>query len=100
MQLPVFPAGSVEINGAIGVQKEAGVVWYLHGHLPLFHHGERDGKTQRDREGVWRADDYREAVREAVPGPWDQGVLRGQATPQFGVGANRGSDGAGAAIIR
>ena len=47
MQLPVFPAGSVEINGAIGVQKEAGVVWYLHGHLPLFHHGERDVRSFR-----------------------------------------------------
>jgi len=47
MQLPVFPAGAVEINGVIGVQKEAGVVWYLHGYLPLFHHGERDVRSFR-----------------------------------------------------
>ena len=47
MQLPVFPAGAVEINGAIGVQKDAGVVWRLHGHLPLFHHGARDVRSFR-----------------------------------------------------
>ena len=47
MQFPVFPAGAVEINGAIGVQKKAGVVWYLHGHLPLFHHPEQDVRSFR-----------------------------------------------------
>lgn len=47
MQLPVFPSGAVEINGVIGVQKEAGVVWYLHGHLPLFQHEERDVRSFR-----------------------------------------------------
>src|SRR5271156_3969799 len=44
-----------------------------------------DGKAQRDREGVRRADD--QAVYEVVPGAWVQGILRGEAAPQFGLGA-------------
>jgi transposase len=31
-----------EINGRIAVQKEAGTVYYLHGHLPVFQHAEGD----------------------------------------------------------
>jgi len=42
MQLPIFPAGVTEINNRIGVQKEAGTVYYLHGHLPVFQHAEDD----------------------------------------------------------
>jgi hypothetical protein len=41
-QLPVFPAGVTEINSSIAVQKEEGQVWYIHGHLPVFHHEEED----------------------------------------------------------
>jgi transposase-like protein len=41
-QLPVFPAGVIEINSSIAVQKEEGQVWYIHGHLPVFHHDEED----------------------------------------------------------
>jgi hypothetical protein len=41
-QLPIFPAGVIEINSSIAVQKEEGQVWYIHGHLPVFHHGEED----------------------------------------------------------
>jgi len=41
-QLPIFPAGVIEINSSIAVQKEEGQVWYLHGHLPVFHHEEED----------------------------------------------------------
>jgi hypothetical protein len=41
-QLPVFPAGVIEINNSIAVQKEEGQVWYIHGHLPVFHHDEED----------------------------------------------------------
>ena len=47
MQLPVFPAGAVEINGVIAVQKEAGVVWYIYGHMPVFQHEERDVRSFR-----------------------------------------------------
>ena len=36
LQLPIFPAGAIEINSRIGVQKEASTVWYLHGHQPVF----------------------------------------------------------------
>src|SRR5207248_8550303 len=41
-QLPIFPAGVTEINNSIAVQKEAGQVVYIHGHLPVFHHDEED----------------------------------------------------------
>ena len=41
-QLPIFPAGVTEINNSIAVQKEAGQVVYIHGHLPVFHHDEDD----------------------------------------------------------
>ena len=41
-QLPIFPAGVIEINHSIAVQKQDGQVWYVHGHLPVFHHEEED----------------------------------------------------------
>jgi len=46
-QLPIFPAGVTEINRSIAVQKEAGQVWYIHGHLPVFHHDEADVQSFR-----------------------------------------------------
>ena len=94
LQLPIFPAGVTEINRQIAVQKEAGRVCYIHGHMPVFQHEEQDvrsfrmftsqmivsgtGKTQRDREDVWRADDHGEAIYEVVPGQRGQRVLRGE----------------------
>jgi transposase len=42
LQLPIFPAGVTEINRQIAVQTEAGTVFYLHGHLPVFQHAEQD----------------------------------------------------------
>jgi hypothetical protein len=42
LQLPIFPAGVTEINSRIAVQKEAGRVFYLYGHLPVFQHDEHD----------------------------------------------------------
>jgi len=42
LQLPIFPAGVTEINSQIAVEKKAGTVYYLYGHLPVFHHGEDD----------------------------------------------------------
>ena len=42
LQLPIFPAGVTEINQHIAVQKEAGMVYYIHGHLPVFYHAEND----------------------------------------------------------
>ena len=47
LQLPLFPAGVTEINRQIAVQKEAGTVWYLHGHLPVFQHAEQDVRSFR-----------------------------------------------------
>jgi transposase len=43
----VFPAGVTEINPGIAVQKEAGTVWYIHGHLPVFQHAEGDVQSFR-----------------------------------------------------
>ena len=47
LQLPMFPAGVTEINSRIAVQKEAGKVVYLHGHLPVFQHEEQDVRSFR-----------------------------------------------------
>ena len=47
LQLPIFPAGVTEINSRIAVQKEAGRVFYLHGHLPVFQHEEQDVQSFR-----------------------------------------------------
>src|SRR2546426_8110137 len=46
-QLPIFPAGVTEINSRIAVQMEKGQVWYIHGHLPVFHHEEEDVRSFR-----------------------------------------------------
>src|ERR1035441_7737327 len=47
LQLPIFPAGVTEINSQIAVQTEAGMVFYLHGHLPVFQHEEQDVRSFR-----------------------------------------------------
>jgi transposase len=47
MQLPMFAAGVTEINSRIAVQKEAGKVFYIHGHLPGFQHEEQDVRSFR-----------------------------------------------------
>ena len=47
LQLPMFPAGVTEINSRFAVQKEAGRVFYLHGHLPVFQHEEQDVRSFR-----------------------------------------------------
>jgi hypothetical protein len=47
LQLPIFPAGVTEINSQIAVQSEAGRVFYLHGHLPVFQHEEQDVRSFR-----------------------------------------------------
>jgi transposase len=47
LQLPIFPAGTKEINQDIGVQCEEGKVVYLHGHLPVFQHDATDLKSFR-----------------------------------------------------
>jgi transposase-like protein len=42
LQLPIFPAGVTEINARVAVQIEADQVYYIHGHLPVFQHKEKD----------------------------------------------------------
>jgi hypothetical protein len=47
LQLPVFPAGVTEINSQVAVQKVSGSVYYIHGHLAVFQHGEEDVRSFR-----------------------------------------------------
>jgi hypothetical protein len=47
MQLPIFPAGVTQINNRIAVQEEARTVYYIHGHLPVFQHEEKDVRGSR-----------------------------------------------------
>ena len=42
LQLPVFPAGVTEINTRVAVEAKDGRVCYIHGHLPVFQHDEKD----------------------------------------------------------
>jgi hypothetical protein len=42
LQLPFFPAGTAEINRQIAVEKKSDTVYYIHGHLPVFHHATDD----------------------------------------------------------
>lgn len=47
LQLPTFPAGATEITPALAVQRQAGTVFYLYGHLPVFQHDEKDLRSFR-----------------------------------------------------
>ena len=42
IQLPIFPAGSLEINTNLACRCENGTVVYFHGQLPVFSHGSLD----------------------------------------------------------
>lgn len=42
LQLPVFPAGVTLISSEIAFECREGRVTYLHGHLPVFQHDEKD----------------------------------------------------------
>ena len=42
LQLPIFPSGMTPINPQIAALCESGKVAYLHGHLPVFQHDEKD----------------------------------------------------------
>jgi len=42
LQLPMFPAGVTEINTRVAVEARDGRVCYIHGHLPVFQHDEKD----------------------------------------------------------
>lgn len=47
LQLPIFPAGVTEINLQIAVEKRDGMVYYIHGFLPVFGHREDDVRAFR-----------------------------------------------------
>ena len=42
VQLPIFPAGSVEINRDLACRTEEDRVVYYNGHLPVFMHAKND----------------------------------------------------------
>jgi Mor family transcriptional regulator len=42
LQLPLFPVGVTEINPRVAVEAKDGRVCYIHGHLPIFQHEEKD----------------------------------------------------------
>jgi len=42
LQLPMFPVGVTEINTRVAVEAKDGRVCYIHGHLPVFQHDEKD----------------------------------------------------------
>jgi hypothetical protein len=42
LQLPIFPVGVTEINTRVAVEASEGRVCYMHGHLPVFQHDEKD----------------------------------------------------------
>src|SRR5438552_16632181 len=42
VQLPIFPAGSVEINRELACRLEREQVVYFNGHLPVFSHAKSD----------------------------------------------------------
>jgi hypothetical protein len=46
-QLPIFPKQATLINLNVGFENRDGIVYYFHGHLPLFHHDEKDMKSFR-----------------------------------------------------
>ena len=47
LQLPVFPAGVIEINSRVAVEAKDGQVCYVYGHLPVFQHEETDIRSFR-----------------------------------------------------
>src|SRR5712691_7040581 len=82
LQLPIFPAGLTPITNDLAFQKEDGLVVYFSGHLPVFHHDEKDLKSFRMRNARQRvhqsvdcqrdgeAARYRASVRRAMPTYW------------------------------
>ena len=42
LQLPLFPQGTTLITPEIAFECRDGKVTYIHGHLPVFQHGEKD----------------------------------------------------------
>ena len=42
IQLPIFPAGCIDINGELGCRTEGDDVFYFNGHLPIFTHPKDD----------------------------------------------------------
>ena len=43
--LPIFPSESTQINGILSFVKREGTIWYFHGCMPMFSHGEKDYRS-------------------------------------------------------
>src|SRR5712692_2485292 len=119
LQLPIFPAGLTPITNDLAFQKEDGLVVYFSGHLPVFHHDEkdlksfrmrnarqrvhqsvdrqRDGEAARYRASVRRATGDREAIYEGASARGDGGLLPAAAAARTG-GAHRRDTATGASV--
>ena len=92
LQLPMFPAGVTEINTRVAVEAKDGRVCYIHGHLPVFQHDEKDvwsfrmftsqmivngtdGEAERNRPDIWCADGHGQEIHESVSGTWSERFL-------------------------
>ncbi len=120
LQLPIFPAGLTPITNDLAFQKEDGLVVYFSGHLPVFHHDEkdlksfrmrnarqrvhqsvdrqRDGEAARYRASVGSATGEREAIQEAASATRGRGVLP-TAAAALGQRAHAGGEAAGAGPV-
>ena len=43
--LPIFPLESTRLNEVLSFVKREGTVWYFHGCMPVFSHGEKDYRS-------------------------------------------------------
>jgi len=47
MELPIFPAGVVQVNGRLAIQKKDGMVYYFNYQNPIHVHKEEDRNAFR-----------------------------------------------------
>ena len=47
LQLPIFPADAVDVNGKLAFKNDAGTITYFHGIMPVFSHDAKDKKAFR-----------------------------------------------------
>jgi hypothetical protein len=111
LQLPIFPAGTKEINRDLGVRCAEGKVVYLDGHFagvpargtgpeesPADYQvdgGQRRGAGRRSGGGVWDG----ETIRGCVPGGRTGGLLPEPAAAAAGDETDRGDQGESAGVV-
>src|SRR5712692_5960782 len=68
LQLPMFPPGLTSITEDFAFRREDGMVVYFHGHLPVFHHAEKDLKSFRMRNARQRVHQPVDCQRDCATG--------------------------------